>query len=549
MTIAVKNLAELDPELVRQQLEEVTQRVREENPSLDIRRGVIHDILLLFHAALAAGLVTNINDYLSARSLKAIEENPELADPELVDHVLSNFLVSRKPGAVASGEVAIVRSTNVSVTLAIGSVFVANGLRYLTEQVYTAKANSTQISDDSDRLITSLGGGRFIFTVPVVAEQTGANYVVTKDTLIVPEVPPSGYITSYAVNDFSGGKDPETNTELLARFRQGIACKAPSNRVNMQAMLREVEAFSRYKGLSIIGFGDAEMLRDKHWIFPVSGGGRMDWYLRSEELYTRSRLVKTATLVTKTEDARGVWQIAIGRDEAPGFYELANIRVNGDTDFQGGFAVVDDTRSLDMTGAGFHPDVETIIEGAYSRYQAAVIKFLDTETDTIDLAVGSRQDYEMEVRVMPLIAAVQDYINGRDIRSYGADALVRAPVPCFMQLNFTLHKGAGVADPDQSSLKNALAAAVNRVGFTGRLFAGALQDVIYAYLPDGVSCGAIDMFGRLRYPDGQTKYIRDSDILVVPDDPHLQVSAKTVQFFLAPEDIGITVRTTVPVPT
>lgn len=549
MTIAVRDFADLDTDMVVQQLEEVTRRVQEDNPSLDVRRGVFHDLLLLWHAILATGLQQNILDYQSARSLKDIEADPVLADPDIVDAVLSNFRVTRKPGSEASGEVAIVRDTNVSVTLAVGTVFVANGLRYLTDQVYTAKATVEQITGSSDRLITALPGGRFVFTVLVTAELPGTAYRVVKDTLIVPDVLPSGYVTSYAVTDFGGGKDSETNAELLGRLRQGIACKAPSNRVNMTAMLREINAFSRIKNISIIGFGDAEMIRDKHWVFPVSGGGRMDWYLRSEDMYTRQKMTKTATLVSKTAAATGLWQFSIGRDEAPGFYEVVSIKPAGSVNTQGGYEVISDVRSNDLTGDGFIPDIKTVAEGAYSRYQTTVVQFLDTDTNTTDIVLGSQNDYDMEVRVMPLIAEVQSTINGRDVRSYGSDTLVKAPVPCFVELSFLIHKGAGQASPDLIAIKNALSTTVNRTGFHGRLFAGALQDVIYAHLSDGVSCGAIDIFSRVRYPDGAIRYIRDGDILKVPDDPHRLVSAKTVQFFLAPEDIGITVVTTVPVAT
>lgn len=540
MTIAVRDLDALDPALVQAGLDEAAARVAELNPFVDLRVGVLHNLLVYFHAVLAAGLQQNVTDYLSARSLLAIRTDPTLADPELVDHVLSNFRVARKPGAAAVGEVAVVKTNDLTTTYAVGAEFVAGGLTFVTERVYTAKAEAALIGDAGDRLITPLADGNFVFTVPVVAAAAGAAGRVAKDTVVVPAAVPAGFVAAYAAGDFTDGADAETNEAMLLRLQQGVACKAPASRVSMTAMLREVPAFERVGPSSIVGYGDAEMLRDAHWIFPVHGGGRADWYVRTDEPVTRRRLTATATLVAK-DGVTGTWQFALGRDAAPGFYEVAAVRLPGTTSAAGGFAVVSDVRGFDLSGAGFRPDVQTVAEAAYTRYQTAVVQVVDTVTDASVLAVGSRQDYEFDAVGLPLVAEVQDYVSGRDVRAYGSDVLVKAPVPCFVQVSFTVHKRAGSADPDVAAIKAAVTALVNQTPFTGRLYAGRVHDVVHGYLGADASVGAIDMFGRVRRPDGSTAYVRDGDILVVPDEPAGMVSAKTVQFFMTPDDVGVTV--------
>lgn len=546
MTIAVRDLDTLDADNVAQQLAEAATRVQEQNPRLDARRGVLHDTVVYFHAALAEQLNANLRDYEKARSLKDIEADPTLSDPELVDQVLSNFGVVRKGGSFATGEVAVVVFDDVTLTLAAGTRFQASGKTFTTDRVYTAKAESAQINDAGDRLLTRLDDGNWRFTLFVTADEEGPASRLAKDTLITPQAVPANYVTSFAVGTFTGGKSTEGNAELIARLQQGVACKAPSNRVNMAAMLRQVEAYSRVVALSILGMGDPEMLRDKHWIFPVGGGGRVDWYVRSEERLTHKLLQKTATCLSKdSSNNTSLWQLAVTRDDAPGFYELANVRRLGGGESLGGFTVVSEVRSLDLTGDGWRPDIVGLVEGDYTRFMTAVVQFTDNGTGQESLTVGDVGDYQLEALYLPLIGDIQDTLSAADVRSRVADVLIKAPVPCFLGLSFTVFKAAGQDDPDLDAVRSALAAAVNAAGFTGKLFASELQSAAADHLLDGQRTGAIDMLGRIRYPGGLTRYVRSSEVLTVPAEPTSLVSARTVQFFLDPADVGVTVVTSV----
>jgi hypothetical protein len=543
--IELKPLAEVDQALFDQAHAEALARVQEDNTRLYLRIGVLADILIHYHALLAAQRQENIDEYLKGRSLLALEENPDLADPDLVDDVISNYRLERKPGSTAEGEVTVVVSDDVSVVVAQGSVWQANGRRFLTPTVFTAKTEAGQINSASDRLLTLTSDGNYAFTIDVVAEDEGPEGEVKKDTTVVPLVVPPNYVTSFAASDFSGGTRAETNQEVLQRLREGIAAKVMSGRVAMSAMLKDVEAFSGIVANSVIGYGDAEMHRDRHWIFPVSGGGRADWYVRTQQQVLRKKITKSASLVEVGADRRGVWQLAVTRDDAPGFYELTNVRPKDDTDSTGGFEVVEETRSLDLTGDGLVPDVAAQYEGAYSRFQTAVIKFRDTVTDASALSFGHTQEYDVEARCMPLVADIQDHVSGRGVRHHGADVLIKAPVPCFLQLSLTVYKRAGEDDPDVDGIKAALCEEVNTIGFIGRLYASQLHDVVHSYLRNDQTVSAIDMFGRIRYPDDSTTYLRDSEVLAVPDEPEALVTPRTVQFFLAAEDVSISVITSV----
>ena len=548
MPIEITAFADLSAADVQANQAELTQRINEANPTLDLRRGVFHDLLAYLQAAITTRRQTNLLRYESAQSLLDIQADPTLADTQVVDRVLSNWGVTRDAGAAATGQVLVVLNGDLSVTIGNGAVFTADGMTFTSNAAYTAKSESALINSSSDRLLTQLSSGSWAFTIDVTATVAGSASLIKKNTLVVPSSPPNGYVTSYALNDFTGGLDPETNDQLLVKLQEGRAIKAPGHRLGRAAMLRNQAAYSGVLRSSIVGFGDAEMLRDQHTIWPGSLGGKADWYVRTQERAEQQTLSKTATLLGKYEDGGGWWQVEIGRDEAPGFYEVVSILYPSALNVTGTLPILSDSRGLDLTGDGWRPDIVTLAEGAFSRFQTAVVQFDDRKTDLSALSVGATATFNVTVRVMPLIGAMQDFISDYDNRPFGFDVLVKAPVPCFLQLSLSIAKKRTAADPDLDAIKAALAKKVNNSDFTGRLYASELQDVVHGYLPDGMSTSAIDMFGRMRWADGSTHYLRSSEVLIVKSAAGSMVSEKTVQWFLDSEDIAITVKTEVPVP-
>lgn len=550
MAIEITDLSALDPTLVTQSLAQTTEMIQEENSTIDLKRGVFHDLLLYLHALCDTQIQTGvINRYLSANSLLQIQTDPTLADPGVVDAVLSNYLVTRNQGEEAQGEVTIIVSTPNTVTIGNGQVFTANGNTYTANSAFTAKVEASQINSATDRLLTELADGTYAFTIDVTCTVPGTAGIITQNTLVIPASLPLNYITSYATSDFTGGLDQETNNQLLTKLQQGISAKAPSNRINMQAMLLADPNFANVVASSIVGFGDLDMLRDQHTIWPGSLGGKADWYIRTVELVVQLALTKTCTLISLNGDGSGNWQFSIARDDAPGFYEIVSVVPPTASNTLGSLPNIADTRGLDLTGPGFVPDIETVAEGAYTRYQTSVVTFQDTFTVGQDaLDIGATASYNVTVSCLPQIDAINDYMVSYPVRSYGADILVKAPVPCFLQIYFRIAKNRTQTSPNIPAIQTAVAHAVNTVDFTGRLYAAALQDVIAGYLTEGMSVGSIDMFGRIRQPDGTMTYLRSNEVLVVPSLPGTMVSPQSVQFFVNPTNINIEISTEIPLP-
>lgn len=544
----LSNLTDLDNADVQQVLEQLTTQLQELNPSLDLKRGVFKDIVAYYHAVLETAIRTNLERYQSARSLQQINANAVAADSTVVDEVLSNWGITRKTGTRAIGSVTIEISQARSVTIPANFTFSVNGLTYVATQTFTSRTSEGQISNPvTDRLLVRLSNGNWAFTIEVEAEDVGSKYKLNAGDTLNPDRTVVSFVASYATSTFNDGLDAETNEQLIAELQLGLAAKALSNRTNMRSYLRSIPALNLITNQSIVGYGDAEMLRDQHTIFPVSYGGRVDWYIRGQETLQRLAVTVTATCIS-IAGSTSTWQFALNKNASPGFYEVTKIRRQLDANLNSGFEIILDSRSNDLTGDGFIPDIDTVAEGAYTAFQTAIIQFVDTVTLVSGLAVGQTALYTCELIGTPLIEEIQTLVSSRDVRSYAADALVKAPVPCFVQVTLTLNKTTGtMIDADMiDKIKLAIIGVVNRTDFVGRLDGSYIIEAVHGLITDNISITQLDLLGRIRRPDGTLQYLRDPDSIVIPEQPVKMVTAKTVQFFAEVADVSVNVASTIP---
>lgn len=543
MAITLPDLFSLDTTAVEQAHLYIAQKIGEYAPTVETKRGVLHDILFHLEAVLQAGQDVYADNLRKSGSLLAVSENPELATDRNLDELASNFRATRFPGAKSTGTAVLVISQAVTTTVTVDMLFSASGRIFAPKGNYVGRVASNQVATPFDRLIKPVGDGTHYFTIELEATDVGADGNIKRNTKLVSSVSLPFLITAYAESSFVSGADYENNASFLKRLQEGVAGKNPSNRITLSAMLREQTLFKGFLDVSSVGFGDAEQVR-YHGLFPIASGNRLDVYVRPQGVPDVRKLVKEAVLVGR-QDSGGLWQVSITRDDAPGFYDIDKVIKASITDpeSQTGHLIVGDSRGYDVSadGSNFTPDIEKYEEAAYSRYQTAVVRFVDMSTDP-DLAAGSTQDYALYVRLMPLVAEAQTFLGGRDVRPTAGDVLVRAAIPCDLKLSFVIYKK--VSDPAISveAIQKALATKVNSLGFASNLSASVLHSSIHQYLTTGQTVSAVEMFGAIRRPDGTKKYIRAFDSLEIPSEPDRMVSARTTAFILDPEDVAISVQ-------
>ena len=540
MPLEVSTLTELDNDLVATQLAYVQQLAKELEPSLDTKRGPVKDLVLQPYAVLSAADKTLVDRVRRSNSLLAIESDPALADEELVDALLSTFRTPRLPGSQASGTIAIVLSQQTPITIPAGATFAASGQLFATTVAYAVRLDEASVILDTDRLLQPVGDGTYYFVIDVLAAEAGLTGMLRRNTKLTPEFIIPRFVTAYAASDFTGGQDDETNAELPPRLQSGVPPTVISNRMTTLALLRAQPGFESLLGVSVLGMADIEMQRDQHGILPMSGGGKTDVYVRTRALPQSLDLEVTATYLGPAAGGT-LWQFALTRDDAPGFYQVDSVRLPESAATNTGYELTADVRTVDFADDDYTPDIELYYEGTFSRYSAGVFRFLDTDTTTSGLtAFTSTKTYRVAVSVMPGIKELQDICNDLDLASPTTDILIKAAIPCFVSLYVPVVYN-GTATIDTAGITSAAADYVNKLGFAGRLYAADFATVLSDFPPEGAHFSGMDLVGRVLRPNLSVTHMRSSHVLEIPNEPELLVSSKTVVFILDAVDIVVEV--------
>jgi hypothetical protein len=564
MPIEITSLSQLSAEKVQSMVATLSQLMAERHPEVELTRGVFHDLVLYFDGLLNAAIQENIERVKQSNSLLKITEDPTLADPDIVDQVLSNFNLSRDNGTPATGTVTIIFNGDVRTEIQQGVRFTAedNNLVFVPTATFIALPSTTTgaLTEANQRKMIPVGDGTFAATINVIATQVGEAGNLKRGTTLTPDTVLNNTAAAYAAADFINGKNPATNEEYLTRLSTGLAAKTVGSRASYVAAIMAQPAFSNTKHLSILGCGDAEQQRDQHSLFPVSGGGKIDIYAQTNNYaQEKDHLLEATYIGPYTEDQNNtgncedrrlagntptgtIWQVSIGRDLAAGFYEVAQI-VDPVVTLPVNYSVLEDNRGVDFSDLDFIPDVLYLHESAYTRYQTAVVRFVNTDIQPGPTLVPgqTKKWYRVTTTGMPLIGEMQDYFTGRETRPRATDILIKAPVPCFTKIAFEIRKAPADAAPDIAAIQRSVSDAVAAIGFAGQLHASVISTAAHKYLNGRQAVGSIDMFGRIRRPDGTTAFVRDNTIVKLPNDVSRLVTGRTTVFLTRPQDVSVSV--------
>ena len=520
----------------------LVQRLQEKSPVADFRRGVLHDLLINLESVIHAAQEIYADKFRKAGSIQAIEADPTLADPSLVDSVLSNFLITRKTGTKVRGEVTVVMLSSRASVVAVNSVFTVYSTRYLATSTFSAKLSASSLINDTDRLVFPIGDGSYGFNITVEAELEGKGSELKQNDKLEMVNPVGGIVAAFAASDFSNGADVETNLELISRLREGVASKNFSNKHSLSALIKS--NFSTVKDVGSFGFGAPEQIR-YHGVFPVAQGGRVDAYVRHNGLPSKTIIEAEASLVEQRLTG-GVWQVSFDRETVPGFYEavrIVRLKDSSNQSIQYGYEVINTIKDFDISDddTGFSPEIEIAVEAAFTRYQTVTLQFLDTDTSA-DLELGTKADYSFTLRGQKSLDEIQKLLNGEDVRPTGSDILVRAAIPFDVKVSVVVHNRNRDYVVPVDVIKNKLFDYVSSMGFGSKLYESNLISVIQNQLTEDQSIDSIELRGRLVYPSGRIRYINGRVSLSVPEDPLNLVTSKNTSYFLDKSDVQITVQ-------
>jgi hypothetical protein len=533
---------DISPSVIEQAEAYLVQVLQEAYPSSDLSEGrVVRQIVLNTMAILTGATQEELQILLNSFSPVVIAQNPDLADDDMVDAVYGNYRIERYEGNKAYGTLSIIISDNTTTAVPAETVFTSNQLNYVVERAYVGVTSQDAVLSDGERLIQARPDGTYYFTVPVIAEEVGEQYRVKRGTRFTAVPTPPGTIDIVASADFEGGLAEETNAELTERVAQGVPPKAVSGRVQNAAWL--ADAVDNLMAISQVGLGDPEMLRDRHNIFEWSQGGKSDIYVRTVDAPEEVKLTKECTYLGSNE-----WQFTVMRDDAPGFYLVTAVVTEGLTNFTGGLEITSEVRGYDLTPeTDWTHAIENAQEAAYTRYQTAIVKFIDPDTDAATV-VGAKVDYDVYVSRAPDIATLHAKTVDRSERAPAADYLIKAAVPAYTAVSLVVYQREGSPDPDTEAIQQAVASQVNSLGFnTGRLNLSVILSAAHRELELGGTAILTPIgLSATIYPPDTVPYgsifLSDVNELVVPDLPERGVTQRTTIFYLPQQSVAVSVK-------
>lgn len=522
MATEVTSINELNTNDVKEQQDILSTFLAETYPSIDISHGVFRDLVQYINAIFAAKEQTELDRLKSARSLLAITEDPDLADEDSVDNILSNYNITRNNGTYAVGVVLLEFKSDVSLIIPSGVSFRFNDLTFTTTTSYMVLNSTNTSSVVADRILTQLSNGNYGCTINVTATQIGTASCLKKGTeLTTDDI--YGLSTAIVYNDFYGGTDAETNYELITRLKSGIATKCWGNRVNIEALLRNNETLASMVDVSVIGMNDEEMLRDQMTLFPISLGGKVDIYVKTAPTtYTESQSIY-ATL-TASDLEYDYWTLIVPGTILPGFWRVVGIDYLNETPKNDIVTLVEQSVISDT-------DTLSQQDASFTVHQSMQVSFKTIRDPSLEQ--NANKPFNVTVMGLPSIDYVQDICNDRSIMPVSSDVLIKAAVPCITTVSMVIKqsKNNTVSESTVATIKNIIASSINNKGFTGYLTVSELTDAIQGLLGSSQNVASVQLSGVVLGPAGTMYRDVSNKQLVIPDMPLSGITARTTTFF------------------
>ena len=523
-------LTNLPAEQVEAHRRLLVDQLRRRWPEIDWDGGVIQTLIAHLHAILTTQQASALAEVWRFRSPASLAEEAASVPDAWVDALLSNYRIQRRPARKATGTIQVVVRQNLPLVIAQGNVWVVGGERFVVPQAITAALPDEIPLVGATSALEPTADGFWAFRLPLVAEAAGTTSQLRAQLPAQPLQPPLGFVRAHATGDFIPGRLRESNREILQRLRDGITAQVPASRAHWQSFLRQaLEPELVPVAISLVGFGDSEQVRDRRSVLGISTGGKVDAYVRTQRSLRRRRWQQEATLVSRDTLGYGIYQLTLERQQASGLYVVESVRPVGQQ-ATGSLRILEEVRQVDTTPPE-RPDVQTPDEAAYSSYQTITLRWLDDTVNADTLPLGSQRPFELEALGLDGIDRLQEVVNQRQHRLLGGDCLVKAPMPCWVRVHLRITHDPADPIPATELIRASVEQAIEQTGFTGALFAGQIHEAVLPYLHGQMKLSVLDLQGRLRYPDGRWRYVRDHDCLRVPEGEHPLVSARTVQFF------------------
>lgn len=279
----------------------IAQLASENVPDGDFGEGTnLRDLAI---RAMAATVMYMQSEGDDIRALSELNQIQQIEDDdertEALDAYASNLFLTRGGGARARGFVQVTLSSRVSVTIPVGTRFLAGTLVFFLDSSAVFFYPESLLNEVVDVTGTTV----YTFQVPVIAVSVGEEYSIDSQVFTRWDPFNTEVTRVESLNRFSGGQAEETVDEFLLRVEDAITVR---NLLTPRAINTVLpEQFPEIQSVQVVEAGDPEMTRDlAPLITPgvnIHTGGAVDVYVFTAVTETTQDFV----LGIATSDASG----------------------------------------------------------------------------------------------------------------------------------------------------------------------------------------------------------------------------------------------------
>ena len=555
-------LNELTQEQVDSAAEKVIAGIKSAEPRLDTREGtVLRSLLVNPEAQMEALTEANIDRLRVSTSLKRLKEAEDdgmTIDGDDVDGILANFNLTTNSGRVASGIVKItVNDDSVVYSIPAGTEFsTVDGIVFTSPAEAVTAVTSEMLAGMGAASMSGAvkiykGAAGFFFLVPVSCTTPGIEGNISQGTVLTTQYSIRGLISIEAYKSFDGGADTPDIAATIAAIPSGLSIRGFVSRTACEGMLRSQFDSGQYPmvAVSVAGYGDGVQRRDKHNLFGVGVGGRLDLYVRNfVDLYTVTKTVEGV----RTADGR--YDVRLLPDDFPGscwVKSVADPYFGSDDNSEQvlsplRFAAERTSVGADATRHDF--DVSrNASETANTIWQGFLVHVFDVAPDvntsdssSSDDAWSESREFKVTCYCLPQAVDIQAYVDDPAVSSVSSDVVVRCPYICNVTVSATVRYDAD--NPmDEDGAKDKIRAYINSRGFVGRLTRSEIVHILK-------DCGAVSvdlvnkdmLYGVLHDAMGVEHVLQGDalDVSAIADDEAM-ISKQTVVFAAEPQNIQL----------
>lgn len=297
----------------------ISQVLSDKIPAADFGKGgALRDFAVVAMSTIFAYIRKERDITRARQSLLLLETILDQADVDgAVDEILSNWFLRRKSGRKSSGVASVYFSQRMTVNVPTNAAFFKTSalVFYLNHDgdVYTIDEDDMRAVVDADGVVTS-----YVASVPLVASEVGDQYDIEPGPFVDFSRFSPYLMRVENASPFRGGSTKETSAQMLSRAETAVSIRNLITPRSIDALLKE--QFATLDDVTIIGYGDAEMIRDivgeEVANTRIHVGGHTDIYLRTPLLEEQSYSAEVGAEFV---------------DPRPGYYVLRDFQ---NTDFE-----------------------------------------------------------------------------------------------------------------------------------------------------------------------------------------------------------------------